>query len=147
MKLDILKTREKGIIKYHNLKIASKGKYFVVLNRNGMVTINDPRGIELQRNPVPQGAAILFPENEEVEKDKVFVRWDPFSSPILVETDGKVKYEDIINKITIQEELNVTTGRKERVVIEFKGDYHPQILTLSEMRYFSVSIIEQHIFV
>lgn len=127
-----IKAREKGVVKYHNLRVVAKDKYFVVLNRNGMVSVNDEKGIELQRNPVPQGAAILIAENGLVEKEKVFVRWDPYSSPILAEVDGKVKYEDVIDKITIQEEMNVATGRKERVVIEFKGDYHPQILILSE---------------
>tara|TARA_B100000315_G_C14591687_1_gene596192 strand:+ start:690 stop:4655 length:3966 start_codon:yes stop_codon:yes gene_type:complete len=127
-----IKSREKGIVKYHNLKIAPKGRNFVVLNRNGMISVNDPRGIELQRNPVPQGASILIPDNGEIQKDKIFVRWDPYSSPILIEVGGKVKYEDIINKITIQEEMNITTGRKERVVIEFKSDYHPQVLILSD---------------
>ena len=127
-----IKVREKGVVKYHNLRVVPKGRHFIVLNRNGMISINDNNGIELQRNPVPQGAAISIPDNEAVEKDKIFVRWDPYSSPVLAESGGKVKYEDIIDKITIQEELNVTTGRKERVVVEFKGDYHPQILTLSK---------------
>jgi len=127
-----IKAREKGVVKYHNLKVVSKGKYFAVLNRNGMISVNDEKSRELQRNPVPQGASILVPEDGPIEKDKIFVRWDPYSSPILAEVGGKVKYEDVIDKITIQEEMNVTTGRKERVVIEFKGDYHPQILILSE---------------
>ncbi len=127
-----IKSREKGMVKYHNLRIVPKGRHFVVLNRNGMISINDSKGIELQRNPIPQGASISIPENGEVEKEKIFVRWDPYSSPILAELGGKIKYEDIIDKVTIQEELNATTGRKERVVIDFKSDYHPQILTLSE---------------
>ena len=127
-----IKTREDGTIKYHNLKIAQKGKYFVVLNRNGMVSVNDDRGIELQRNPIPQGSTILFADNSKVEQGKTFVRWDPYSSPILSEVKGKIKYEDIIDKVTIQEELNATTGRKERVVLDFKSDYHPQIIILSE---------------
>ena len=58
-----VKTRDKGIVKYHNLKVADKGKSFIVLNRNGMISISDPRGIELQRNPVPQGATILVADN------------------------------------------------------------------------------------
>ncbi|MDD5583543.1 MAG: DNA-directed RNA polymerase subunit beta', partial [Candidatus Omnitrophica bacterium] len=37
-----------------------------------------------------------------------------------------------VYKITIQEEMNLTTARKERVVIDFKGDYHPQIVILSD---------------
>lgn len=127
-----IKARNKGVVKFHNLKVVKKENYFVVLNRNGMVSVNDEQGIELQRNPIPHGAFILVPEGEKVEKGKTFVRWDPFSSPILSEVKGKIKYEDIVNKVTIQEETNAATGTKERVVIEFKGDYHPQILIVSE---------------
>jgi len=127
-----IKAKETGIVKYHNLKVAAKKNMFVVLNRNGMISITDEKGIELQRNPVPQGAFILAPEGEKIEKGKIFVRWDPYSTPILTEVSGKVKYEDILEGVTIQEEINLATGRKERVVIEFKGDYHPQILILSE---------------
>ncbi len=127
-----IKAREEGIVHYHGLKVATKEKYFVVLNRNGMVSISNEKGIEIQRNPVPQGAFIFIPDGEQVDKDTIFVRWDPYSSPILTEVKGKVKYEDIIEGITIQEEMNLATGRKERVVIDFKGDYHPQILILSE---------------
>ena len=127
-----IKSREKGVVKYHNLRVVAKGRHFVVLNRNGTISINDSKGIEIQRNPVPQGSSISIVDDAEVGKDKIFVRWDPYSSPILAEAGGKVKYEDIVDKITIQEELNATTGRKERVVVEFKSDYHPQILTLSK---------------
>ncbi|MFH1771403.1 MAG: DNA-directed RNA polymerase subunit beta' [Candidatus Omnitrophota bacterium] len=127
-----VKARESGMIRYHNFKLAHKKNHFVVLNRNGMVSINDEKGVELQRNPIPQGSFILLPEGSMVEKNKIFVRWDPYSSPILTEVNGKVKYEDIIDKITIQEEMNVTTGIKERVVTDFKGEYHPQLLILSE---------------
>jgi DNA-directed RNA polymerase subunit beta' len=127
-----VKARNKGIVRFHNLRVVEKGDQFVVLNRNGMISINDSQGIELQRNPVPHGAFIMAAEGKEVAKGKTFVKWDPFSSPILSEVAGKIKYEDIIDKMTIQEEMNAATGRKERVVIEFKGDYHPQMLIVSE---------------
>jgi len=127
-----IKAKEKGAVKYHGLKIVAKGKNFIVLNRNGMISVNDERGIELQRNPVPQGSTIILEDGGTVEKDKIFVRWDPYSSPILTEVKGRVKYEDLIDKITIQEEMNVAIGRKERVVVDFKGDYHPQLLIMSD---------------
>jgi DNA-directed RNA polymerase subunit beta' len=127
-----IKAKEKGIVKFHGLKVIAKGRHLVVLNRNGIVSVNDDRGVELQRNPIPQGSMILVNEGDEVEKDKIFVRWEPYSSPIITEVGGRVKYEDAIDKITMQEEMNTATGRKERVVIEFKGDYHPQLLILSE---------------
>ncbi len=127
-----IKAKDSGEVRYHNLKVAAKDKMFVVLNRNGMISINDDRGIELQRNPVPQGSYIYVEDGGKSTKDKIFVRWDPYSSPVLTEVAGKVRYEDIIDGVTIQEEMNVATGRKERVVVEFKGDYHPQILIFSE---------------
>ncbi|MDD4293961.1 MAG: DNA-directed RNA polymerase subunit beta', partial [Candidatus Omnitrophica bacterium] len=105
-----IKTREEGVVNYHNLKIVEKGGKFVVLNRNGMISINSDKGIEVQRNPVPQGATILFAEGSKVDKEKVVVRWDPYSSPILTDVRGRARYEDLIDKITIQEEMNATTG-------------------------------------
>jgi len=127
-----IKAREKGTVNYHGLKVIAKGRHYVVLNRNGMVSVNNEAGLELQRNPVPYGAAMLVEDGAKVDKDKIFVRWDTYSLPILTEVKGKVKYEDVIESITIQEEMNLTTGRKERVVIEFKGEYHPQIIIFSE---------------
>jgi len=77
-----IRSKEEGYVKYHNLKVAPKGKMFVVLNRNGMVSINNEKGIELQRNPIPQGAFVYVKEGDWIEKNKIFVRWDPYSSPI-----------------------------------------------------------------
>ncbi len=127
-----IKAKERGTIKYHSLKLAEKKEGFVVLNRNGLVAICDEQGREIQKNPIPQGALILYPEGQQIEKDKIFVRWDPYSVPILSEVKGKVRYEDLIDGITVQEELNLATNRKERVVIEFRGDYHPQIVIVSD---------------
>ncbi|RKY43756.1 MAG: DNA-directed RNA polymerase subunit beta' [Candidatus Omnitrophota bacterium] len=127
-----IKAKETGRIKYHNLKLAKKKEGFVVLNRNGLIAICDEQGREIQKNPIPQGSLVLYPEGEIVEKGKIFVRWDPYSVPILSEVEGRVRYEDLIDRITVQEELNLATNRKERVVIEFKGDYHPQIVIVSE---------------
>lgn len=128
----LIKSKKKGIIKYHNIKCAKKEDCFVVLNRNGMIAVCDSQGREIQKGPVPQGAFILYPENSVVEKDKVFVQWDPYAVPILSEVKGKVRYEDLVDGVTVQEELNLSTNKKERVVIEYKGDYHPQLVITSD---------------
>jgi DNA-directed RNA polymerase subunit beta' len=128
-----LKAKNKGVLKYHNLrtaKIRRKNEY-VVLNRNGQVSINDASGRELERYPIPQGAMLSVAENQVVKKDKVFVRWDPYTSPILTEVSGRVKFEDIIEEVTMRRQLNETTGLYERVVVEHKGEYHPQIVILN----------------
>jgi len=124
------KAKNKGIIKYHNLRVVKKEKGYVVLNRNGQVSINDEAGRELERYPVPHGAILTVEEDKKVSKDEVFVKWDPYTLPILTEVAGKVQYEDIKEGVTMREEVDPDTGLTERVVIEHKGEYHPQLIIL-----------------
>ncbi|TRZ48417.1 DNA-directed RNA polymerase subunit beta', partial [bacterium] len=126
------KSKNKGTIKYHNLKTAVKNKELIVLNRNGSISINDKQGRELERYAVPHGAFININDGQEVNKGVVFMRWDPYTSPVLTEVNGKVKFEDLKENITVREELNPVTKLIERVVVEHKQEYHPQILILDE---------------
>ena len=125
-----LKSKNKGLLKYHSLRVVQKGKDFIVLNRNGSISINDAQGRELEHYTLPQGSIIFVAEGGEVSKGVVFVRWDPYTSPILTEVAGIVRYEDIKENVTMREELNPTTGISERVIVEHKVDYHPQIIIL-----------------
>lgn len=125
-----LKAKNAGIITYHNLKVVKheESNNFIVLNRNGQLSINDKDGRELERHAILQGAILLIEEGKKINKGVVFVKWEPYTSPILSEVGGKVKYEDIIEDVTIKEELDEATGLTDKVVLEHKGDYHPQIL-------------------
>lgn len=129
-----IETRNKGILKYHNLKIVPGKKHgqFVVLNRNGYVSINDTSGRELERHTMPQGAFLLAREGSEVAKKVIFVRWDPYTVPILTEAEGIVRYEDIKEGVTMKEELDPGTKIKNKVILEHKGDYHPEIVVLNK---------------
>jgi DNA-directed RNA polymerase subunit beta' len=112
------------------LRVTAKNKEFVVLNRNGSVSINDKQGRELERFPVPQGAFIGIEDGGEINKDVAFIQWDPYTIPVLTEVAGTVKYEDLKEDITVKEELNSVTKLTERVVVEHKQEYHPQIVVL-----------------
>jgi DNA-directed RNA polymerase subunit beta' len=57
----------------------------------------------------------------------VLCEWDPHSIPILAETSGRIRYEDIAEGETLREEKDAT-GNIRRVVMEHKGDLHPQIV-------------------
>lgn len=125
-----IKSKNKGVIKYHNLRVTAKNKEFVVLNRNGSVSINDKQGRELERFPVPQGAFIGVEDGGEINKDIAFIQWDPYTIPVLTEVAGTVKYEDLKEDVTVKEELNSVTKLTERVVVEHKQEYQPQIVIL-----------------
>ncbi|MCK9602924.1 MAG: DNA-directed RNA polymerase subunit beta', partial [Candidatus Omnitrophica bacterium] len=126
------KSKNKGFIKYHNLRIAPKNKEYVVLNRNAFISINDKQGRELERYSLPQGAFITVKEGEELNKGIIFIRWDPYTMPILTEVTGIVKYEDLKENVTVKEELNPVTKLSERVVVEHKQEYQPQIVITDE---------------
>ncbi|MGA2775068.1 MAG: DNA-directed RNA polymerase subunit beta' [Candidatus Omnitrophota bacterium] len=130
----VIKAKNKGNVKYHNLRVTEKNKEFVVLNRNGSISINDKQGRELERYTLLQGAFINIADGEEVNKGVVFVRWDPYTLPVLTEVGGIVKYEDLKENLTVREELNPVTKLTERVVVEHKIDYHPQIIILDEAK-------------
>jgi DNA-directed RNA polymerase subunit beta' len=125
-----IKSKNKGVIKYHNLRVTPKAKEFVVLNRNGFISINDKQGRELERFPLPQGAFISIADGDEIAKDISFVHWDPYTIPVLTEVAGTVKYEDLKEDVTVKEELNTVTKLTERVVVEHKQEFHPQIVVL-----------------
>ncbi len=123
------KSKNEGAIQYHSLKtVTTKSGEIIVLNRNGQVTIHDGSGRELERYTLPSGAIIAYKDGAKVKKDEIFVKWDPYTVPILTEVSGKVRFEDIKAGVTMNEEMDATTGLTERVIIEHKEDMHPQIL-------------------
>ncbi|MBU3934141.1 MAG: DNA-directed RNA polymerase subunit beta' [Candidatus Omnitrophica bacterium] len=131
-----IKSKHKGIVKYINLKTmeSSKSGEYLVLNKNGQAVICDESGRELEKHTLPSGAILSVAEGKIIDKEKVFVRWNPYISPIISELSGRVKFEDIIEDKTVKKELDVTTGLYDRVIIDHKGEYHPQIVILNEKK-------------
>ncbi|MFC1577164.1 DNA-directed RNA polymerase subunit beta' [Candidatus Omnitrophota bacterium] len=129
-----IESRNKGIVQFHGIRIVKTKKdgESIVLNRNGQVSINDSTGREKERHTIPQGAIIRVDEGKTVDAGVIFVKWDPYTVPILTEVSGSVRFEDIIEDVTMKEELDPTTRLKNRVIIEYKGDYHPQIILLNK---------------
>ena len=126
------KAKNSGTLKYHQLRVVAKGNEFIVLNRNGSVSVNNEFGREFERYQLPQGASIKVADGGQIAKDKIFVNWDPYTVPIITEVKGGVNSEDLIPDVTVQEEKNSLTGVTERVVVEHKQEYHPQIIITDE---------------
>jgi len=99
----------------------------IALKRNGEIAILDAKGRELEKAKVPYGAHILVKTGEEVKRGQQMVRWDPHRLPILAEKDGTVRYVDIEIGETVREE-DAGQGKKALVVVEHKGEKHPQVV-------------------
>ncbi|MBI4845727.1 MAG: DNA-directed RNA polymerase subunit beta' [Candidatus Omnitrophica bacterium] len=127
-----IKAKNDGFIKYHNLRtVTTKNNEIIVLNRNGSVSIHDETERELELYTIPIGSIIAVVEGKKVEKNMTFVQWDPYTSPILTEVSGIVKFDDIREGLTMREEIDASTGLTDRVIIDHKADYHPQIIILN----------------
>ncbi len=98
----------------------------VSLKRNGEIAILDPKGREVEKQKVPYGASILVKSGDEVKRGQQLVKWDPHRLPILAEKEGIVRYVDIEVGETVREE-DAGQGRRALVMIEHKGEKHPQI--------------------
>ena len=112
----------------------------VALKRNGEITLLDQKDRELDRFKVPYGGILLVEDGQSVKTGAVLFQWDPHRTPILAEVAGIIRFVDIVEGETVQtEELRIRTSKlkardsdvkvlERPVVIEHKGDKHPQIM-------------------
>jgi len=120
---NVLEAKKSGIFKYHNLKtVINKDGDIVVMNRNGYVTIQDEDGRERERYPVVYGAKLKVRDGQVVSEGQKLVEWDPFTNSILTEVSGRVSFGDIIEGVTMKEELDEVTGLSQKVIVEHQEE-------------------------
>ncbi len=121
--------RRAGTVQYAELQVVEDpdGRH-VSISRHGEIVIADDRGRELDRHPVPLGAEVLAEEGGNVEQGQRIVQWDVHFTPILAEVGGKVRYEDLVESKTLKIERDEAHGTSRKIIMEHKGDMHPQVL-------------------
>ena len=132
-KQPIIKSKNDGELRFNDLRVVQtlEGTW-VVLNKNGSVGIHAKDGREIDRYNVVIGSVISFAEGTHIKKNDTLVQWDPYNVPILTEKPGKIEFRDMINGVTIKQEIDETTRVKGTVVIEHKEDLHPQIVVVDD---------------
>ena len=125
-----IRARTDGKIKYVDLNVAknSEGQLVVMNRRGGKFTIVSKTGRELETFPVIYGAHIQIKDGGKVKAGDLLATWDPFTTPIISEVDGTVKFGDIIAGQTMQEKVDPVTGKSSQTIIESRsGDERPRI--------------------
>ncbi|MBU1908499.1 MAG: DNA-directed RNA polymerase subunit beta', partial [Verrucomicrobia bacterium] len=118
-----------GLIRYNDLRtVRALDGSFIVLNKNGAVSIYNNDGRELERYSAVIGAVVAVPDGGAVKKGQSFVKWDPYNVPILSEQNGVIDFHDFIDGVTVRRELDESTKLEGTVVMEHKEDLHPQIV-------------------
>jgi len=118
-----LEAKNDGVISFSNLlSVVDKEGTLVVVNRTATIAIMDPRGREVENYQVPYGAKVLVNDGDEVKSRQEFAEWDPYSSFILTEDSGIVRFSDVVKDITMEEVQDEFTGLITQVIIDPKDE-------------------------
>jgi len=130
-----------GTVEYRDVPtIMDKRGRRLSLARNGEIVVLDTEGRERAMHRVPYGTVLLHENGGPVKEGERLAEWDPFTLPIITETSGVVKYQDLIDSRTLTEQVDDATGMTSRVVTEDrsssrskkKEDLRPRITLLDE---------------
>jgi DNA-directed RNA polymerase subunit beta' len=125
-----IRARVDGKIKFVDLNVAknSEGQLVVMNRRGGKFTIVSDKGRELESFPVIYGAHIHVKNGVKIKAGELLATWDPFTTPIISEVNGTVKFGDIIIGQTMQEKVDPVTGKSSHTIIESRtADERPRI--------------------
>lgn len=113
-----------GTIQFDGLRTvttenAEGDKVQIVIGRTGEMRIVDTKNDRLLiTNNIPYGSTLLVKDGQSISKGDPICTWDPFNNVIVAETNGVIKFENVIEGVTYREESDEQTGHREKVVIE-----------------------------
>jgi DNA-directed RNA polymerase subunit beta' len=145
-----LVTSEGGQLIFMDLRIVkTEDGSYVALNKHGSINVvkNEGRSIEesrkllasktiepLQTFSIELGTKIFFDEGAIVTKGKKIAQWEPHNVPIICDRPGYIKYDDLVEGISTQKDLNRQTGQTELVVKAHRGELHPQVAIYADRK-------------
>ena len=93
----------------------------VVVSRSGELVIHDQHGIDRERHRVPYGAELTVNNSDEVESGQVIASWDPHTHPIISEVAGKVRFDNLVEGVSVTEQVDDLTGSSTYLVMDPKS--------------------------
>jgi DNA-directed RNA polymerase subunit beta' len=125
------KSKRGGTVKLIRITAVTNDKNeTVALTRNGQLQIHGAKGI-LEEFSVPNGSFLFVHDGQEIKPGTRLCEWDPHRTPIIAERGGRIRYEDIVEGETLRKERDAS-GAERWVIMEHKGDLHPQIVIADE---------------
>ena len=112
-----IRARVEGLVKFIDLNVAknSEGVYVAMNRRGGKLLLMSETGRELERFPLIYGAHLNVKDGQKVKAGEQLATWDPFTTPIISEVDGSVKFGDIVPGRTMQEKVDPVTGKSSQI--------------------------------
>jgi DNA-directed RNA polymerase subunit beta' len=143
-------SKEDGTVKYFILKGDYLERFeglksgYEVVEKGLFATVVDSNNREAVRHYIARGSVIVTQDDEVVQKNTliakpkndestVIAEWDPYSNPVITESNGTVKYEDIIVGITATEQLDELTGKTRLAINDhIPAEYKPTIVLATQ---------------
>src|SRR5690349_20232490 len=114
-----VEAKNAGTVRFHGIQaVEAKDGTLVVMNRAGSLVVQDQKGRDRERYPIVYGARLKVKEGQQVEQGQVLVEWDPYTFSILTEEPGQVKFKDILEGITVHEEVDEVTGLSRLIIVD-----------------------------
>ncbi|MGI2261624.1 DNA-directed RNA polymerase subunit beta' [Shewanella sp. GXUN23E] len=108
-----------GTLKLHNAKhVTNSDGKLVIVSRSSELAIIDDMGREKERYKVPYGTVLSIQEDEAVKAGQIIANWDPHTHPIITEVAGYVKFQDMIDGVTMTTQTDELTGLSSIVVLD-----------------------------
>ena len=89
----------------------------------------------LQTFNIELGTKILMGDGSKVGADTKIAEWEQHNIPIICDRPGYAKYEDLVEGISTEREVNKQTGQFELVVKQHRGELHPQIVIYADKEF------------
>lgn len=107
----------------------------IVVSRTTEISIIDENtGITYSHYDIPYGATLYFKDGDKVKKGDLICEWDPYNAITIVETAGRVHFENLIEGVTFREEVTDEFAvNKDKVIIDARDrTKNPSILVVDE---------------
>ncbi|PYE31606.1 DNA-directed RNA polymerase subunit beta' [Idiomarina fontislapidosi] len=114
-----IQVKNPGTLKLHNAKwVVNSDNRPVITSRSTELTLIDEFGRERERYKVPYGAVLKKGEGDSVDGGETVANWDPHTHPIITEVEGRLKFVDLIDGVTMTRQTDELTGLSSIVVLE-----------------------------
>lgn len=140
-----------GIVIYQDIRtVKNTQDDILVLNKNGAIHVvkDENRSLEeykellktksiepQQTFTIELGSKILVADGTPVKKGQKIVEWEQHNVPIICDRPGYVKYEDLVEGLSTEKDVNKKTGQIELVVKQHRGELHPEIAIYSDREF------------
>ncbi len=110
-----------GTVRFNNIKILQhEAGHNIAISRSGELVVIDDIGRERERYKIPYGATLTVNEGDSVAAGEAIASWDPHTHPIISEVVGKVRFQDIVEGVTVSRQVDEITGLTSMVVTDPK---------------------------